>query len=155
MKNNIEIERKFKALEAEYIEEKQISALYHEIFSKQQKQIKSLQKAIEIFNSNKEKEHESREFSIAKSATDQNIPNPLEPNLDYTGTDFIVSNVNNNTEEHPVAPNDYVEIDSTSQNLITTNQAALCTKMTIKEELAESECTSTEYLNSQTQNESC
>merc|ERR1719414_1893752 len=59
MNKIIEIEKKFKALEAEYIEEKQISALYHEIFSKQQKQIKSLQKAIKIFNSNTEKEHES------------------------------------------------------------------------------------------------
>jgi len=92
-KQNSEIDKKRKAIELEYSEEKMIGALYHDIFSKQQKKIDLLQSLLQENNSNLQLDDETSTPSQKTSLEIHTIYDYSSENGDVTGPDFVVTNL--------------------------------------------------------------
>merc|ERR1719400_1887373 len=94
-KQNSEIDEKRKAIELEYSEEKMIGALYHDIFSKQQKKIDLLKNLLHENYSNLQLDDETSTTSKKNSLEIHTIYDYSSENGDVIGPDFVVTNLKN------------------------------------------------------------
>lgn len=94
-KQNSEIDEKRKAIELEYSEEKMIGALYHDIFSKQQKKIDLLKNLLQENYSNLQLDDETSTSSKKNSLEIHTIYDYSSENGDVIGPDFVVTNLKN------------------------------------------------------------